>query len=73
MPWCGYWSTSGGSFWWILPLIGLVFMGAMFVACFRGGFGCMGRLRRTSGEPSALRDEVEGLKDEVRKLQRRPS
>ncbi len=68
MPWCGYLGTGGGSFWWVLPLIGLVFMGVMFFACFRGS-GCMGRRWRTPGEPSDLRREIEGLKDEVRKLQ----
>ena len=72
MPWCGYWGTAGGSYWWVLPLVGLVFMGVMFFACFRG-LGCMGRRRRIAGEPSDLRDEVERLKDEVQKLQRNPS
>jgi hypothetical protein len=48
-------------FWWVLPLIGLVFMGVMFFVCFRG-FGCMGRRRRTSGELSNLQREVETLR-----------
>ena len=45
MPWCGYWGTTGAAYWWVLPLIGLVFMAVMFFACFRG-FGCMCRGRR---------------------------
>ncbi len=72
MPWCGFLGTTWGSYWWVLPLIGLVFMGIMFFACSRG-FGCMGRGWRRSGESSDLRREVEGLKDDVRKLQRNPS
>jgi hypothetical protein len=58
-------------FWWILPLIGLVFMGIMFFVCSRG-FGCLGRHRRTSGEFSNLHREVETLKEDVRKLVREP-
>ncbi len=72
MPWCGYWGTAGGSYWWVLPIIGLVFMGILFFACFRGP-GCMGRRRRAPGDPSELRREVESLKDELRKLQHKPS
>ncbi len=41
MPWCGFWGATS-AFWWVLPLIGLVLMGVMFVVCFRG-FGCFGR------------------------------
>ncbi len=48
MPWCGYWGTTGPAYWWVLPLIGLVFMAVMFFACFRG-FGCMGGCRRGFG------------------------
>lgn len=73
MPWCGFLGTAGGSFWWILPLIGLVFMAVMLFACFRDGFGCMGRRRRMPGDPSDLRSEVDRLKDEMRTLQGRPS
>ncbi len=61
MPSCGYWGTAAGGYWWILPLIGLVFMGVMFFACFRGfGSGCMGRRRRASGEGSDLQRESKG-------------
>ena len=71
MPWCVCWGTGGGSYWWVLPLIGLLFMGVVFFTCFRGP-GCMARRRRTPGEPSDLRREVETLKDDMRKLQRQP-
>ncbi len=47
MPWCGYWGTTGTDYWWVLPLIGLVFMAFMFFACFRG-FGCAERAHRRS-------------------------
>lgn len=75
MPWCGYWGTVGGGFWWLLPLAGLVFMGLMFFVCFRGfgGFGCMGGRRRASGELSDLQREVESVKGELRKLQGQPN
>jgi hypothetical protein len=72
MPWCGLWGTGGIAYWWILPLIGLVFMGVMFFFCFRG-FGCMGGRRRRSAENSALQREVESLKEDVRKLLRNPN
>ena len=72
MPWCGYWGASGGGFWWLLPLIGLVLMGVMLFVCFRG-FGCMGRRRGTSGELSDLRREFESLKEDARKLARQPN
>ena len=72
MPWCGYLLTSGGGFWWLLPLAGLVVMGLMVFFCFRG-FGCMGGRRRTSGELSDLQRQVESSKQDVRKLQPRPS
>ncbi len=72
MPWCGLWGTTGAAYWWILPLIGLVFMGVMFFVCFRG-FGCMGGRRRAPGTPSELQRELEALKEDVRKLQRNPS
>ncbi len=45
MPWCGIWGAAGSPFWWILPLIGLVFMAIMFFVCFR----CFGRFGRVSG------------------------
>lgn len=47
MPWCGYWGAMGTHYWWVLPLIGLVFIAVMFFACFRG-FRCMGGWRRSS-------------------------
>ncbi len=72
MPWCGFWGTTGFAYWWILPLIGLVFMGLMFFVCFRG-FGCMSGRRRSSGDLSGLHRELETLKEDVRKLRRDPS
>jgi hypothetical protein len=72
MPWCGTWGAAVGGFWWIFPLLGLVFMGLMIFLCFRGfGFACMGR--RRPGELSDLQREVENLKEDVRKLSRQPS
>ena len=70
MPfWCGYW----GSFCWIFPLLGLVVMGVMVLACVRG-FGCMGRRAgRAPGEIADLRRELQELKEDVRKLVRNPS
>jgi hypothetical protein len=62
MPWCGTWGAASGAYWWILPLIGLLFMGVMFFACIRGfGFGCIGR-RGTSDEIARLQREIDGLK-----------
>ncbi len=72
MPWCGFWGTTGFAYWWLLPLIGLVFMGLMFFVCFRG-FGCMGGRRRTSGDLSGFQRELESMKEDLRKLRRDPS
>ncbi len=58
--------------WWILPLIGLVFMGVMLFVCSRG-FGCMGGRRRTSGDLSGVQRDLESLKEDVRKLHGKPS
>jgi hypothetical protein len=71
MPWCGVWATSGAGWWWILPLVGIVVMGAMFFLCFRRA-GCMGGRTRGSGEVAGLQREVEELKQEVRKLTGNP-
>ena len=64
MPWCGYWGTVGSALWWVLPLIGLVFVSVIFFACFRG-FVCMGGCRRISSGLSDLPREIQGPKDEV--------
>ncbi len=72
MPWCGFWGTTGFGYWWIVPLLGLVFMAVMFFVCFRG-FGCMGGRRRTSGDLSGLQRDLESLKEDVRKLRHDPS
>ncbi len=71
MPWCAAWGAAGG-FWWVLPIVGLVLMGLMFLVCFRGSAcGCGGWRRR--GAPPDLEREVEALKEDVRKLSRQPS
>jgi hypothetical protein len=73
MPWCGTWGAALGGYWWILPLIGLVFMGVLFFVCFRHfGAGCMAGLRRSPGELSDLQRQVESLKEDVRKLGHQP-
>ncbi len=72
MPWCGFWGTTAFAYGWILPLIGLVFVGLMLFVCFRG-FGCMGGRRRTSGDLSGLQRDLESLKEDVRKLRHDPS
>lgn len=69
MPWCGYWGTSGSSYGWVLPLIGLAVLGVMFYVCSRR-FGCMGGRQRSHAELSRLQRDVETLKEEVRKLAR---
>jgi hypothetical protein len=46
MPWCGFW---GAGYWWVLPLIAVIFMGIMFLFCSRG-FGCMGTRRRAPAQ-----------------------
>lgn len=71
MPWCGYWGATT-AYWWILPLVGLVFMGVMFFVCFRG-FGCMGGRRRAPGDLSTLRRDVERSKEDVGRLPGNPS
>jgi uncharacterized membrane protein len=65
MPWCGYAGASG--FWWIFPLLGIVFMAVMMLLCFRG-FGCAPWGRRRPGHLADLQREVQSLKDDVRKL-----
>ncbi len=72
MPWCGYWGASG--FWWIWPLLGIVFMAVMMFVCFRG-FGCTPwRMnRRRPDDLAELRRDVQSLKDEVTRLLRQPS
>jgi hypothetical protein len=72
MPWCVSWGPTGAAYWWVLPLIGLVFMGVMLFVCFRG-FGCMGGRRPSVRDDPGLRREVESLKQDVRKLLRNPN
>ncbi len=78
MPCFGFLGTTGVGFWWILPLVGLLFMALMFFVCFRGfralgGCGCMGGRWRAPGELSDLQHEIDGLKEDVRKLVRQPN
>ncbi len=56
-----------------MPLLGLVFMGLMFLVFLRSG-GCMwmGGHRHASGELSTLQRDIESLKEDVRKLVRQP-
>jgi hypothetical protein len=54
-----------------MPLLGLLFMAAMMLLCFRG-FGCAPWGRRRSSELAALQSELQSLKDDVRKLLRQP-
>jgi uncharacterized membrane protein len=74
MPmWAGYWGAPWGGFGWIFPLIGLLFMLAMAVMCFRmmGGRmgGCMSSYsRHGSGEVEELRKEIRDLREEIRKI-----
>ena len=66
MPWCGYWGTTGPAYWWLLPLIGLVFMAIVLFACFRG-VGCMGGWRRrfaADDHPAPRRPEEEARESE---------
>ncbi len=72
MPWCGLWATTGAAYWWIVPLIGLVFVGVMFFVCFRGA-GCMGGRRRAPTDLSGVQRDLDRLKEDVRKLRSNPS
>lgn len=67
MPWCGYWGASSAAYSWVLPLVGLAFLGLVFFVCSRRR-GCTGGRRRPSAGASDLQREVEALKEEVRKL-----
>ncbi len=73
MPmWGGYWGAPWNGFGWIFPLIGLLFMVVMAVACLRMMGGCMaGHAHHSTGELEALRREVRELQEEIRKLRER--
>jgi hypothetical protein len=62
-------------FWWIFPLIGLLFCLFFVIALVRmlggggGPFGCMmGRPHDDAGEVAQLRKQVEDLRAQVEKL-----
>ena len=70
------WSYGGGGPWygfgWIFPLVGLVFMIVMVVACFRIMGSGMGRQTGlTGGEMEELRREIRELREEIRRLRER--
>ena len=71
MPWCGLGETTSG-LWWLMPLLGIAFMTVMLFVCFRG-FGCMPWRRHRSSELADLQRDVQGLKEDVRKLLHQPS
>jgi uncharacterized membrane protein len=78
MPfWGEYWGSGWWGFGWIFPLICLLFMAVMVFVCFRmmggmAGFGCMGGHRGHSADQvDDMRREIQGLKEEVRKLRDR--
>jgi hypothetical protein len=66
MPWCG-WTGTTPALWWLMPLLGLLFMSVMLFLCFRGG-GCMPFRRRRSGERADLERDVQAMKEDIRKL-----
>lgn len=75
MPWCGSWGAPLGGWWWVMPLVGLVFMGLMFALCFRGfrgsrGFRSMCGRDRTTDELTEVRRELASLREEMRSLGR---
>jgi len=70
--WSSYWGAPWGWSGWIIPLIGLLFMGMMAIVCFRMMGGCMaGNGRRGSDEIEGLRTEIRDLREEIRKLRER--
>ena len=73
MPmWSHGWGGPWGAFGWIVPLVGLVFMIVMVVACFRIMGSGMGRhAGLTAAEMEELRREIRELKEEIRKLRER--
>ncbi len=73
MPvWAGYWGVPWSGFGWIFPLICLLFMVGMGVACFRMMGSCMARHGdHTRSEVETLQQEMRELKAEIRKLRER--
>jgi hypothetical protein len=62
------------SFWWILPLIGMLVCAAFFFLMMRGlasgrGFMCMGgHPSAASGDVADMRREIKALREEVQQL-----
>jgi hypothetical protein len=73
MPmWGGYSGGPWSGFGWIVPLLGLLFMVGMALACFRMMGSCMTRHGgRPDTEVEALRRDVRELQEEIRKLRER--
>ncbi len=67
---CWWFGNPIWSFWWVFPLIGLVFMVLMMFMMFRRG-GMMGMctpMGRDAGED--LRRQVDELKEEIERLKK---
>jgi hypothetical protein len=68
------WAAPMWSLWWIFPLIGLAICFALLVIALRfigtgRGFMCMGgRQGVGSEETSAMRREIEALREEIKHL-----
>jgi len=70
--WGGYWGMPWSGFDWLRPLVGLVVMAFIALACFRRMGGCMtGDSHHADGAVERLRQEVRELRDEIRQLRER--
>ena len=69
----GPWGSGMWGLWWVFPLLGLLFMGLMMIACFRmmrgmTGGGMCGRGGGHPGRTEDLRHEVRALREEIKQL-----
>jgi uncharacterized membrane protein len=78
MPiWGGYWGGLWAGFGWIIPLLGVMLMIVMVLACMRrmGGMphcGCAPSYRQPDApEVDTLRREIQALREELHKLRGR--